>query len=850
MRRRVLSLVLTLCMLLGLTFTMALATGDISSGTCGKNVTWRLTADGTLILDGSGETYFYNDGIGGHPENVPWFDHVEEIKKIWVGNEITLLSDYLFSDCDNVTELEIESFNRLQEIRSLPNSLQKITADSGEKYFSDGVALYEIIGTGEFRLRTYPQASSLTSYTVKSGTKVIMDFAFDGARNLKEIILPEGLTEIECCAFWGCVSLEKLALPDSLTTLDYSAFYFCASLDPIDVPPSVTTFKKDAFCPYPPNDDSTQLKAWIFKGDAPSVWEHDPYESYCIIYVENGGLVHGKSLIYYPKNASGWDALAQQYTSEFVEFISYDPAVDPTPPVELTKTTVTVQQPNGVFGQPLPAPSVKAENTDGTGAGKWSYSYYKNSGSTFGDSSSVETPINAGLYTVTATYTDSKYTGSGSVSFAIVKAPAPAVKAVTTTLRQDSISDKNTFNVTSTLPKNRGETTYTLGQATQTYSILKDTTVPEINDSGVLTYSVNEDAPVGESFTVPVTAIMQNYEEITFNVTITISERHIASDNVPTAGGSTTTTLKNPDGSTTKTVTNKRTGTVTETTTAKDGTKTVVETTKDGKVTTTITDCEGGQVSIVVDNGKTTIALSGGKTQAVVEFPAQVGPGTAAILVAPDGTETVLKTAVPSENGMKLLISQNATVQFRDNAMSFTDVPASHWAKGAIDFVTSREIFNGMGDGIFDPEVKINRAMMATLLFRLAEGQSQGKSSFADVAADAWYAEPVSWADNNGIVTGYDANTFAPFDLVTREQMAVMFYRYAKLLKMDTTIQGNISKYTDMAASSEWAVEAMTWCVGTGLVNGTSDTTLSPNESATRAQVAAMLMRMVELMVK
>lgn len=316
------------------------------------------------------------------------------------------------------------------------------------------------------------------------------------------------------------------------------------------------------------------------------------------------------------------------------------------------------------------------------------------------------------------------------------------------------------------------------------------------------------------------------------------------------SGSSSTVTTKNPDGSVTKTVTNKRTGTVTVTTTAKDGTKTMVETTKDGTVTKTVTDPKGGKVTAVTKSSNTaTITLSGGKTQAVVELPVKAGVGTVAVIVHADGTEEIIKTTVPAEEGVKVLVNKNVTIQFKDNAKTFTDIPANSWAKDAIDFVSARGIFKGTSETTFTPTQEIDRAMMATLLFRLADGKAEGKNTFADVLEGTWYTDSVLWANANGIVTGYDNGAFGPTDVVTREQMAVMFYRYAKLLDMDTTVKGDLGKFTDMAAASDWAVEAMTWCVGAGLMNGTSDTTISPNGTASRAEVAAMLMRIVELMV-
>lgn len=441
-------------------------------------------------------------------------------------------------------------------------------------------------------------------------------------------------------------------------------------------------------------------------------------------------------------------------------------------------------------------------------------------------------PRSVGSYVLRAAISETQaaYTGRQDVSFSITPA------TVTITAEDKSVNTLQSEPIY----------TYTVSGLAKGESLKTEPTVAgvDVDIKKVGTYVIKaQGAQLPE-------ATAENYLPIVYvDGTLTVTRGYVG-DNVPSTNSQSTTTVKNEDGTTTKIVTNKRTGTVTETTTAKDGTKTVVETTKDGTVTTTVTDRKGGKVTVVTKDEITTITLSGGKAQAVVELPVQVRPGTVAVIVKPDGSEEILKTSVPTKEGIKLLVGQNAAIRFKDNAKTFRDIPADYWAKDAIDFVSARGIFKGTSEVTFAPTMKVDRAMMATLLFRLAEGTAQGKSPFADVAEDTWYTDAVIWANANGIVTGYDSSTFAPTDPVTREQMAVMFYRYAKLLKMDTAAEGDISKYTDMAASSDWAVEAMAWCVGTGLMNGTSDTTLSPGESTSRAEVATMLMRIVELMVK
>ena len=138
-----------------------------------------------------------------------------------------------------------------------------------------------------------------------------------------------------------------------------------------------------------------------------------------------------------------------------------------------------------------------------------------------------------------------------------------------------------------------------------------------------------------------------------------------------------------------------------------------------------------------------------------------------------------------------------------------------------------------------------------TILYRL-EGSPAvtGTSAFVDVPAGQWYTDAVNWAAANQIVKGTSATTFAPNDSITREQMAAILYRYAQYKGYDVTASADLSAYTDAAIISSYAVSAMQWAVGEGLINGITDTTLVPGGSATRAQVAAILMRFCENVAK
>lgn len=176
--------------------------------------------------------------------------------------------------------------------------------------------------------------------------------------------------------------------------------------------------------------------------------------------------------------------------------------------------------------------------------------------------------------------------------------------------------------------------------------------------------------------------------------------------------------------------------------------------------------------------------------------------------------------------------------------VSFTDVQPTDWYAEAVTYAVENGLFQGTSATTFEPNANMNRAMLVTVLYRMSGEQAKADTAFGDVAQDAWYAEAVAWAKTNGIVSGVSATQFAPNQNVTREQMAAILYRYAQYKGRETgNADANLAAFADANTVSSYAVPAMNWAVKNGLISGTSATTLSPNGSATRAQVATILMR-------
>ena len=291
-----------------------------------------------------------------------------------------------------------------------------------------------------------------------------------------------------------------------------------------------------------------------------------------------------------------------------------------------------------------------------------------------------------------------------------------------------------------------------------------------------------------------------------------------------------TETVTNADGSTTKTET-KPDGTTVETTTKPDGSTTVAETKPDGSVSTVEKRADGTEIKTAQPvSGEITASVSVPKSvgSTRVDIPVSKPTGSmVAVIVHPDGTEEIVRGSVVTETGVALRAEGDVRLKIIDNAKSFNDM-ADHWAKDAVEFASSRELFNGVGNDAFGPDRSMTRGMVGTVLARLAGADTAG--------GETWYAKGTVWAVENGISDGT-----APEQPVTREQLAAMLYRYAG----SPAVSGELG-FGDADSISAWARDAVRWCVDNGILNGVGGNRMTPQDLARRGQVAAMLMRFLQ----
>lgn len=179
-----------------------------------------------------------------------------------------------------------------------------------------------------------------------------------------------------------------------------------------------------------------------------------------------------------------------------------------------------------------------------------------------------------------------------------------------------------------------------------------------------------------------------------------------------------------------------------------------------------------------------------------------------------------------------------------NDTSAFSDVKNSAWYHEDVQYVSENGLMKGTGENLFSPDATTTRGMIVTILYRLeGEPSPTGACPFQDVASGKYYEKAITWAAENGIVSGFSADTFGPDQNITREQMAAILYRYATYKNYDVSTAGDLSKFPDADKVSSYAVDAMKWANAAGLINGSNDGKLYPAGNATRAQVAAILTR-------
>lgn len=399
----------------------------------------------------------------------------------------------------------------------------------------------------------------------------------------------------------------------------------------------------------------------------------------------------------------------------------------------------------------------------------------------------------------------------------------------------------------------------------------------------------NETAKEGKVGTITVQYTSQNYKPVTLAINLVAKNRTAptfiltADHDTLSGGGKVTLTLERgnlPDGAVvTVSGTDEAGNAVTLT---DNGNGTYSATLPNKTQTYTFIAAYDGIQTIAPKTDFTTVKVqqrsSGGGEPAKPSFPVKIsnsGDGVAkvdksyasagdkvTITVTPGRNATVQHITVTDEDGERLKLTENRDgtysftmpsgtanvyVRFSGSGLPFADVPSGSWYYDDIAYVYDAGLMTGLTATAFGPNLSTTRGMIVTILWRMEnEPAAKHGCPFADVRRGSYYEQAIAWASENGIVTGFDSSTFAPDRAITREQLAAILFRFAAYRGMDAvTLRENLSSFQDQAAISAYAVSALNWAVGEGLMQGTGDK-LEPTGSATRAQVAAMLRRFMQ----
>lgn len=260
-----------------------------------------------------------------------------------------------------------------------------------------------------------------------------------------------------------------------------------------------------------------------------------------------------------------------------------------------------------------------------------------------------------------------------------------------------------------------------------------------------------------------------------------------------------------------------------------------------GGAVTVTAERRGGGIELTVTAGGNKVERVPGGIKA--EIPANgASAGTVAVLVQEDGTRKVIRKSAQGEGSIVAPLDGSGRIEIIDNSKPYSDVSKDSWASEAIDYASARELFSGTGKGQFSPNRPMSRGMLAVVLHNLEDNPEQEITDiFTDVSAGKWYTKGIAWAAENGIITGYGSSRFGPEEDVTREQMAVMLWRYAGSPKAEGELD-----FADKDKTSPWAVQAMRWAAEKGIINGKGGGILDPTGKATRAQAAQMLKNFLE----
>ena len=757
------------------------------------------------------------------------FQNRWDIETVTLPDSLQHIEDNAFSHCGNLSAVIFGSGLKTIGSRAFENCthLRSLTLPEG------------LESLGEY---AFNSCESLEMVTLPSTLRELPKGAFYICWRLKEVNIPEGVTYIGQDAFYECEGMLKLTLPTTLRTISSGAFAACVRLTEVTIPEGVETVEQQAFM------SCTALTAIHLPATLKNLGSQYPGDAFersdvlgcnhlTTVTVTEGNLwfsaydgllysADGKTLLFCPRGLTS--TAVKERTERIGDYaFFYCRALEsltlPTSIRHIGSNSISVCEqlrtlhlPEGLVSIGDAAFASSAALTE------------------VNIPSTVETIGNC-AFLGTALETLVLPTGVKSIG-AEALAYNPTLNSVTIRSGMADIGAdlcKNSPNVT-IWTDSAAAPIYAYAQANGiTVRLLNSGSGSSSSSGGSSSGGSSSDRDTSGGGTVKT--------ETTKNNDGSVTKTETKKDGTKVE----TTTAK--DGSTSKTTTNPNGSSVTENKAA-DGSTGTVKTDKHGQ-TTAETQLSGKAVETAKRNGepvkapieveatrnsdtaptvKIELPRNSGDTK--VEIPvSNVKPGTVAVLVHADGTEEIIKNSVPTEDGIQLTVNGGATVKIVDNSKDFIDT-RNHWAKDEINFVASRELFKGVTEEHFGVERTMTRAMVNTVLARLA-GVDTTPS-----AGQNWYDKGIAWARENGVSDGSNPN-----GSVTREQLAAMLYRYAG----SPAVSGSLP-FSDAGSVSDYAQNALIWATQNGILNGYADGRVVPAANSQRSQVAAMMARFIQ----
>ena len=821
------ALCLCVCLLVGGLCGRAEAADIVASGECGNgsDVTWTLDSEGTLTISGSGEMRDYYDES--------WYSQMDLVKKVIIEHGVTSIGTSAFSGCSGLTGITI------------PEGVTSI----GSSAFSE--------------------CTGLTSLTIPESVTSIGDSAFLGCIGLTGITIPEGVESIGGYAFSGCTSLASISIPKSVTNIGADAFFNCPSMNGIWVAEDNPNYSGDSLgvlynkdktellkCPerilgtYTVAERVTKihLRAFFHCGLSKIlVAEGNPcYSS------DEKGVLYNKdktTLIVCPSGLSGAYSIPAGVTEiELWAFYGCTGLTDITIPETVTRIkSYTFWDCTGLVRMTIPEGVTSIRLCAFRGCTRLT---------------SVTIPESMAAIDIDAF---AECTGLKTVIFLGEKLQivARAFTGVTAdAYYPESTSEDSFWLQEGALGDYGGSLTwrqwYTLGSDPLCSHALEDAVVPascvgvgytlhkcscgysyRTDFKAALGHNMVTDAAVSATCTSTGLTEGSHCSRCDYKVEQKVIPA-LGHDMIPDAAAAATCTESG----------------LTE---GKHCSRC------DYRIAQTVVpalghDWDAPSYVWADDNRSVTAARTCKRDAAHVESEttAAVSVVTKEATYDTEGEITYTATFKNAAFAAQTKVVKTPKLDHCDGGVGcpskpFRDVDTRQWYHAGVDFAIERGLMNGIGRGLFDPEGPMTRAMLVTVLWRYVGSPSEGTNYFVDVPANEWYTQAVAWAAANGIVNGTSRTTFEPDGNITREQMAAILYRYANSISVDTGKRGDFTAFADANAVSGWAKDALSWTVAEGIIGGSKEggqLLLNPAGNATRAQVAAILMRFIENVTK